>query len=141
MQNYVVDASVILKWVLGDENEPDHEKATGLLNAWCEGYAEISAPALWQYEVGNFLGRNLNEDASVKMNMLLELNIKGIEFNGNMFRQCFLWMKNHAVTFYDAAYLAAAFELQGTLITADEKFVNKMRKTKRICLLRDLKTS
>jgi predicted nucleic acid-binding protein len=138
MKNYVVDASVIIKWVLGDEKEPDHEKAIGLLNAWSDGYVDISTPQLWQYEVGNFLGRNLKEDASEKMSMLLDLNIKNIEQTENMSRQCFLWMKDNLITFYDASYLAVAFEVEGTLITADEKFVNKMKKSKRLCLLRDL---
>jgi len=34
MQRYVIDASVILKWVLGDERESDQDKALDLLNAW-----------------------------------------------------------------------------------------------------------
>jgi predicted nucleic acid-binding protein len=138
MKSYVVDASVIIKWVLGEEKEPDQEKAMGLLNEWSQGYAEISAPMLWQCEVGNFLGRSLNEEALEKMDILLDLNIKGIEFTEKMFRLCFIWMKDNPITFYDASYLAAAFEIDGLLITADEKFVNKMKKTKRICLLKDL---
>jgi len=138
MKNYVVDASVIIKWVLGDERESDHEKAMNLLNEWCEGYADISAPELWKFEVGNFLGRSLNDEASEKMDTLLDLNIKGIEFTDKMFRQCFAWMKDHSITFYDASYLAAAFEVGGVLITADEKFVNKMKKMKQVCLLKDM---
>jgi predicted nucleic acid-binding protein len=47
-------------------------------------------------------------------------------------------MEQHAVTFYDASYLAVAFEIQGTLVTADEKFCRKMGKVGRISLLRDL---
>jgi predicted nucleic acid-binding protein len=138
MKNYVVDASVIIKWVLGDEREPDHKKAVDLLNAWCEGHADISAPILWQYEVGNFLGLRFKERASEKMDLLLNLNIKCIEFTGNMFRQCFSWMRDNAVTFYDASYLATAFEVEGRLVTADKKFANKMRRLKRVCLLKDL---
>jgi predicted nucleic acid-binding protein len=139
MKNYIVDASVIIKWILGDEREPDHNIAMSLLNSWYEGHAEISAPTLWQYEVGNFLGRALNDEAPEKIRILLDLNIKSIEITDKMFRQCFLWMKENSVTFYDAAYLATAVELGGVLITADEKFVNKMKKAKSICLLRDLK--
>jgi len=138
MKNYVVDASIILKWVLGDEKEPDHNIAMGILNAWEQGYAEILAPTLWKYEVGNFLGRALNNEASEKMGILLDLNIKSIELTDKMFQHCFLWMKHNSVTFYDAAYLAAAIESGGTLITADEKFVNKMKRSGDIFLLRDL---
>ena len=138
MISYVVDASVILKWVLGDEREPDHEKATALLHAWIEGDAELSAPSLWQYEVGNFLGRNLQEEAVEKMDLLLNLNIRNVELNDNMYRQCFSWMRQERITFYDASYLAVAFEVQGTLITADEKFAKKMMKMDRICLLKNM---
>jgi predicted nucleic acid-binding protein len=138
MKNYVVEASVIIKWAVGDEREPDHEKARDLLNEWSEGRVDISAPMLWQYEVGNFLGRRLNDEASEKMDILLDLKIKGIEFTEKMFRQCFAWMKDHPITFYDASYLAAAIEVKGLLITADEKFVNKMKKMKNICLLKNL---
>jgi len=140
MKKYVVDASVIIKWVLGDEREHDHEKAMSLLDMWCEGYTDISAPVLWQYEVGNFLGRSLNEYASEKMDILSDLNIKEVELTDSMFKLCFTWMKDYSITFYDASYLAAAFEIDGILITADEKLVNKMKKIKRILLLRDLQS-
>ena len=138
MKKYVVDASIIIKWVLGDEREPDHDIAMNLLNFWTEGNAEISSPVLWQYEVANFLGRALNNEAGEKINILLDLNIGSVELTENMFHQCFTWMKENSVTFYDAAYLSAAVELGGTLITADEKFANKMKKNKAICLLKNL---
>jgi predicted nucleic acid-binding protein len=138
MKNYVVDASVILKWVLGNEREPDHEKAVALLKIWTEGDIELSAPILWQYEVGNFLGRTLKDEARDKMNLLLNLNIKNVVPTDNMINQCFSWMRQKKVTFYDVSYLAAAFEVQGMLITADEKFVREMAKTNRICLLKNL---
>ena len=41
MKKYIVDASVILKWVLEKEKEPDHDKATGLLHAWVSGEVGI----------------------------------------------------------------------------------------------------
>ena len=138
MKNYVVDASVILKWVLGDERESDHEKAMALLETWTGGDIELSAPILWQYEVGNFLGRSLQDEAVDKMDLLLNLNIKNVAPTNDMVNRCFSWMRQKKVTFYDASYLAVAFEVQGTLITADEKFAGEMAKTNRICLLKNL---
>jgi len=138
MKSYVVDASVILKWVLGDEREPDQEKAVDLLNMWTNGGAELSAPVLWQYEVGNFLGRNLPEEAAERMELLFNLNITSMHLNDSIFHRCFSWMRKKRVTFYDASYLAVAFEVEGTLITADEKFTKKMGKMKQICLLKNL---
>ena len=136
MRSYVVDASVILKWVLGSERESDQDRAMALLNAWVEGRVELSAPILWQYEVGNFLGRELHRQAAEKMDLLLNLNIRSVDLTGIIFKRCFSWMSQNKVTFYDASYLAVAFDLQAILITADEKFAKKMGKTDRICLLK-----
>lgn len=135
---YVTDASVILKWVIGDENEPDQMKAMQLLSAWAAGSVTISAPILWQYEVGNFLGRELPEEAEAKMALLLNLKVRDIELTDNIYRLCFAWMKKYKVTFYDAAYLAIAYDIQATLVTADEKFVKKMEKIDCLCLLRNI---
>lgn len=138
MKRYVVDASVILKWVLGDDREADQGTALDLLAAWADGAAEITAPSLWQYEVGNFLGRQLGEEAMEKMDSLLKLGIRVVNLNENMIRRCLGWMKQKGVTFYDASYLAVAFEIGATLITADQRFAKKMEEADQICLLRDL---
>ena len=138
MERYIIDASVILKWVLGEENEGDQSVALKILDTWATGLAELVAPSLWQYEVGNFLGRELRHEATEKMNLLLDLGIQSVDLNNSIIEPCFAWMEQHDVTFYDASYLAVAFEIQGTLITADEKFCRKMEKLGRICLLGDL---
>lgn len=138
MREYVVDASVILKWILGDEGEPDQEKARDLLNDWVEGRSQISAPTIWQYEVGNFLGRETPEEAVEKMELLLNLNINNVGLSHGICRKCFIWMKENRITFYDASYLAAAYEKGAIFVTADEAFVNKMSNIEHICLLKDL---
>ena len=135
---YVTDASVILKWILGDENEPDQMKAMQLLSTWAAGSVAISAPGLWQYEVGNFLGREVPEEAEAKMTLLLNLKVRDIELTDNIFRLCFAWMKKYKVSFYDAVYLAVAYDIQATLVTADEKFVKKMGEIDCLCLLRNI---
>ena len=137
MNKYIVDASIILKWVLEKEKEPDHDKATGLLHAWLRGEVGIAAPGLWIYEVANILGRALPDGASQKMKLLLDLQIDSVDFSEQMIRQCFAWMKEHHVTFYDAAYLAAAYATDAVLLTSDEKFREKMKNDTRICLLKN----
>jgi predicted nucleic acid-binding protein len=138
MKGYVVDASVILKWILGDEREADQDKARELLDAWVEGRLDLTVPKLWQYEVGNFLGREVPEQATEKMKLLLNLGIRSMDLNEEMCFKCFLWMKKNRVTFYDASYLAVAYEVQATLITADQIFIKKMEKIDRVCLLKNL---
>jgi predicted nucleic acid-binding protein len=138
MKKYIVDASVILKWVLEKEKEPDHDRATGLLHAWVSGEVGIEAPSLWTYEVANVLGRALPNEAEQKMELLLDLQISVVDCSEQMIRQCFTWMKEHQITFYDAAYLAAAYEIDALLLTSDEKFREKMKNDQRICLLKDI---
>jgi predicted nucleic acid-binding protein len=138
MKEYIVDASVILKWVLEKEKEPDHDKATHLLRAWVSGEIGLAAPNLWIYEVANILGRVLPDETSQKMKLLLNLQIRVVDCSEQMIQQCFAWMKENQVTFYDAVYLAAAYAMDAVLLTSDEKFREKMKNDKRICLLRDL---
>lgn len=138
MKKYIVDASIILKWVLEKEKEPDHDKAAGLLRTWVSGAVGIAAPGLWTYEVANILGRALPDEADQKMKLLLDLKIDTVDCSKEMIHQCFTWMKEHRVTFYDAIYLAAAYAIDAVLLTGDEKFFEKMKNDIRICLLKDI---
>jgi predicted nucleic acid-binding protein len=140
MKKYIVDASIILKWVLEKENEPDHDKATGLLHAWLGGDVGIAAPGLWTYEVANILGRALPDEANQKMKLLINLQIAIVDCSEQVIQKCFTWMNEHQVTFYDAVYLAAAYATDAVLLTSDEKFREKMKNDTRICLLKNLGT-
>ena len=133
-----MDASVILKWVIGKDQEADRVQADSLLQAWGEGRVELLAPALWQFEVGNFLGREYPQEASALMKSLLDLKILDLPLSEGICQNCFDWMKKNKVTFYDAAYLSAALEVHGRLITADEKFFQKMDRMDAICLINRL---
>lgn len=138
MKKYVVDASVILKWVLEEDQAVDKGKAMELLSTWAEDRNRIYAPLIWQYEVGNFLGRELPLEADQKMALLLDLHIGEVPFEDKVYRRCFSWMKDRQMTFYEAVYLSAAFEIQGVLVTADEQLIKKTGHTDRLCLLSQL---
>ncbi len=137
-RKYVVDASVILKWVLGDEREPDHEKAIRLLHSWVQGSVTIAAPVLRQFEVGNILGRAIPEEAPAKMGLIMDLNIQNIALTDRVCRLCFSWMRTKGVTFYDATYLAVAYDTKAMLVTADERFVKKIGKSDHLSLLKSI---
>jgi predicted nucleic acid-binding protein len=49
-----------------------------------------------------------------------------------------LLMHERKITFYDASYLAMAYETDSVLVTADEKFVKKMKGIEKMMLLKDL---
>jgi predicted nucleic acid-binding protein len=133
----VVDASVILKWVLGSDREPDHGCALRILDDWAADRIELMVPSLWEYEVGNILGRELRHEAFQKMMLLRNLGMIHEPLNEEMIGLCFQWMDQLAVTFYDASYLALAVVLEGRLVTADRRFAQRMARPDRILLVSD----
>ena len=70
MKIFVPDASVILKWVLRDEE--DHDYAFALLKGWINQEHEFILPSLWLYEVGNVLGMKRPKDAERILDILLD---------------------------------------------------------------------
>ncbi|MDY6909375.1 MAG: hypothetical protein SWC40_05455 [Thermodesulfobacteriota bacterium] len=58
----VVDASVILKWVLGSDREPDHGCALRILDDWAVGRIELTVPSLWEYEEGRLKSHEREEE-------------------------------------------------------------------------------
>jgi predicted nucleic acid-binding protein len=58
MGTFVVDASVIVKWLLADpENESDTERATALMSAVVAGEHQLLQPVHWLAEVAAVLAR------------------------------------------------------------------------------------
>lgn len=53
----VPDASVLLKWVLPPDDEPDIDRALLLRRSILEETALALLPALWPYEVANTVAR------------------------------------------------------------------------------------
>ncbi len=70
MKVIVPDASIILKWVLG-EDEEGQDRAIELLKGWLNQEYEFILPSLWIYEVGNVLGLKRPKDAEKILGLLL----------------------------------------------------------------------
>jgi len=122
----VPDASVILKWVLPCEEEPDWDRARRLLEGFVEGETDMIVPSLWFFEAGNTLARRFGFDVADSMlHWLLEL---GIPERGprSWATTAVALAANRGVTFYDAAYYAVAVERGGVLVTADRRFVKTL---------------
>ena len=134
----VPDASVVLKWVLQREPEPDTPKAFQLLDAFLAEKIEIRMPTLWRYEVGNILGLRQPEIAPEIMSTLLNYEFAEEQLG----RAYCLAVLNHmrevkGATFYDSAYHVLALKTLGQYVTADEEYIKRARWKGHIVLLAD----
>ncbi len=116
----VLDASTALAAVLPDE---DSAFARAAVAAALD--ASLVVPALWMYEVQNGLATALRRDRieAVSANEALDalralrVELKAPQGLGQEFRLA----QAHALTAYDAAYLAVALGTGATLATNDER--------------------
>lgn len=122
----VLDASVILKWVLDAETEPGHAAANRLLERWQQGELDLLVPSLWLYEVGNILCLKRPTDANATLAALWDLGLSEVPFSRELIQRAITLAQSHSVTFYDASYLAVAEEKKVTLVTADGKFYRRL---------------
>lgn len=94
---YVLDASVILKWVLDSDDEPGRSEAANLLERWKRGEIELFVPSLWIYEVGNILALKKPDDKSASLLALLDLGLREIALDRRSRRALPSWLKAMAL--------------------------------------------
>jgi predicted nucleic acid-binding protein len=81
-------------------------------------------PTLWVYEVGNILGLKAPKVADQLLAAMVDLRMTEVTpaaYHPSIFRL----MRDHHVTFHDAAYHALAIERNAIMLTADGKYVRK----------------
>lgn len=122
----VPDASVLLKWALRSQDEEDAETALAVKTAWLEQSIILAVPTLWAYEVGNVLGLKQPAAAGALMAAMIDLGLPEAPVSAYV-PVIFRLMRDHRVTFYDAAYHALAIERGGTMVTADRRYVARAR--------------
>jgi len=72
----VPDASVLLKWVLRSEDEPDADKALLLRKAITDDIVRALVPALWLYEMGNTVAHRFPSHASAWLIAMMKFGLK-----------------------------------------------------------------
>jgi predicted nucleic acid-binding protein len=122
----VPDASVILKWLLPPEREPDAEAALYLLDKFVEGDVILAVPTLWYYEVANTVSRLAPGSAGEQLRQLRRLGMAEIAIGDATEARALDCVRRLGVTFYDAVYYATAVELGGELVTADRRFASRI---------------
>ncbi len=125
---WVVDASVALKWYLRDEEYIP--EADGLLEAHSSGTAILAAPHYIRYEIANGLevasrrGRIALHQIPQRLQAFLDLNIALVSDEWDVFLSAIDIATQVSASFYDSLYLAVAQGMSYNFVTADRRLYN-----------------
>lgn len=136
----VVDASVVIKWLLQDpEREAGTAKATQLMELVTNGDQPVLQPTHWLVEVGAVLARESPGTAVDDIGMLAALELPTTDELQVLRRgvELAIELKQHL---FDTYYHGVALETPDCiLITADERYVRAARAKGNIVNLMDWK--
>ena len=123
-----IDASVINKLFL--PNEEGHNTAQGLIQRHIQRSQEILVPDLLFYEVANTLVTKTVIPIAIIIRSLAQLDklkLLVIHPTTEEFKKIAKFAKTYHVSVYDATYVVLAQEKGCNLVTADSKFVAKVK--------------
>jgi predicted nucleic acid-binding protein len=127
MEKIVVDASVIAKWFIEEE---DSEKAAKIRNQFIEGQMELISPNLLHYEVLNALKYSKlfsNEELTSAVTSLENYGIIQVPLNGEYAQKVIIMSLENEISIYDAAYIGLAEILNIKIYTADRRLAKKLK--------------
>lgn len=122
---FVIDASIICKWALAGDDEPDQDAAMEILSRWLHEIDRIILPPLWLFEVGNVIGLKRPAHARSLIALLLDYEFEEAQITKEICTLSLDLMHDLKVTFYDAVYHAVAIDHNATFITADKRYFDK----------------
>ncbi|MHA1169566.1 MAG: type II toxin-antitoxin system VapC family toxin [Candidatus Hodarchaeales archaeon] len=133
----VVDASVIIKWFVVEE---DSKAADLVKDDYQKRIIDIAVPNLLPYEIANVL----RYKPSMGENDLLEVmeaidgfQFNKIPFNGDFAKKTVSSSLKNGITVYDAAYACLAEIKQCWFLTADKKLTMKLKGQEGVLLLEE----
>jgi predicted nucleic acid-binding protein len=136
----VLDASVILKWLVEDpRREPDTAKASALMESIVEGQLEILQPVHWLAEVAAVAARLVPATAVRDVELIAALELPTTDDPNVIARATSLAIETRHHLF-DTLYHAVALEHEDAmLVTADGRYHAKAERYGKIAALRDWK--
>lgn len=125
MTRLLLDTSVLLKW-FHDQGESEVPEARRLRSAHVAGDLSVHVLDLAIYELGNVLLRSLSwaaRDAAAQLDDVLAICGVPLVMDPAWFRDAATLAVKHKLTFYDAAWAAAARGLGIAFVSADQQLV------------------
>jgi predicted nucleic acid-binding protein len=134
----VLDASVILKWLLEDPaREPDTDKAFSVIQSVVQGDLQILQPTHWLIEVAAVVARLTPQTAIRDVEMLAGMQLPTSD-DPNVLRRATVLAIETDAHLFDALYHAVALEHENALlVTADDRYRRKAAHYGKIASLRD----
>ena len=120
----VVDASVVLQWLLEEPSTGSKE----ILEAHLNGSEPLVAPELLNYEIANVLATKVKltaDETSEIFGIFLDLRIETYSLGADEYRAALDLAHRYRLTVYDASYLALASALHVRLVTADKRLASR----------------
>jgi predicted nucleic acid-binding protein len=129
VEELVVDASVVVKWFIVEE---DRQAALRIRDDYIEGKLTLSAPSLMPFEVMNAVRYARRDIEAERLREIAEsLSLYRIRLYN--LREEYVWKTirtalDNDISIYDASYVALAGQLQTTLYTADLDLISSLQK-------------
>ncbi|MHA1593438.1 MAG: type II toxin-antitoxin system VapC family toxin [Candidatus Baldrarchaeia archaeon] len=138
----VVDASVVVKWFIPEDYS---DIAFEILERYKNGTLELYAPDLFRLEVASALRKYTlrkiidQKIALESLDTLKEIDIRTINVDWKILEEALRYATENPVTVYDAIYIICTRKINASLITADEKLCNAIkRKEKNVIFIGEL---
>ena len=128
-ESVLLDSSVVLKWFRKDEIW--REAALKLREAYLAGHMVIFVPDLLIYEIANVLRYkpDLTQlQVQEALTSLYDMKISIVEISQGVIMEAIQLAYFHAITVYDATFIAMAKYLKVPFITADDKLIQDLSK-------------
>jgi predicted nucleic acid-binding protein len=129
VNTFVIDASIAVKWVVEERNTPE---ALALRQK-----AKLIAPELLVAECANILWKKAQRRELLKQEALIAARLlQGAEIELLPMRSLFEAATQISIEIdhpaYDCMYLALAVEKECSFVTADERFLRKLRHSRQL---------
>lgn len=132
----VLDASVILKWIFGDEDLG--EKARLYKDGHVSGEEIVAVHDLFFYEIANVLATKTKlslKDTVEAFSLIWKFDLEIFNFGLDEFSEGLALSKKYGITLYDSAYIVLARRLKCIFVTADRKLFEKVKDLRQVALL------
>ena len=135
MNTYIVDSSVIVKW-LNQTKEESVEQSDRIIDEAIEGNVELFTTELAKYEIGNVLIKKklLFNEAKTSLVTLYSLPLTFVTLSQDLAEETYSLAEKFNMTYYDASFLSLAKQFGVPLITENVKHQGKSTKIKVIPL-------